>query len=113
MSTALESVEFHIYSDAASVRRAAERIKSGIGLAGFSRPIWKMRAGPERRSEPRQPFVAGAFLMPAEWDAGRARQLDPDEPLLPVITLDISPRGVGIQHERPLPSNAYVLAFDL
>ena len=113
MSTTLESVEFHIYTDDASIRRAAERIKSGPGLAGFSLPIWNTRASLERRSEPRQLFVDGAFLMPVESDGGRARQLDPDEPLLPVITLDISPRGVGVQHERPLPSETYVLTFDL
>jgi hypothetical protein len=114
MTTTLESaVEFDIYTDEPSIRLAAQRIRTGIGRLELSRPTWGTPTDDERRSEPRHPLVAGAFLMPVEMAGERARQLDADEPLVPVITLNMSPRGVGIQHQEPVPEKTCLLIFDL
>ena len=113
MSTRLESVELNVFTDEASIRRAADRIRAAVWLAGFIRPAGESRSGVEQRREPRQPFVIGTFLMPVNSDGDGVSQVDPDEPLLPVITFDISPHGVSIQHDRPLQSTTCLLAFDL
>ena len=103
-------VELDLSIDAASIRRAVERIRGGLGLAGFSRATQRPSPGVERRCNARQPLVISAFLMPATLDGGRVR---PAEPVIQVITLNMSPRGVGIQHEQPLPGGTCLLVFDL
>ena len=58
MISAPETVEFDIYTDEASVRRAAERIRAGIGLV---RPLAAVTPiEPEQRSEARYPLVTPA-----------------------------------------------------
>ena len=113
MNTTLQPAEFCVYKDEASIRHAANSIRASIGQRQFIRPLWKEQPGDERRSETRFCLVTGIFLMPVEVEDGRVIQMNPEEPLFPALTLEISPHGIGIQHEVPLPSKTCVLIFDL
>lgn len=110
MISAPETVEFDIYTDEASVRRAAERIRAGIGLV---RPLAAVTPiEPEQRSEARYPLVTPASLIAVRLHDGRAEQVDPDELPLAVMTLNMSPHGVGIEHDQPVPDRTCIIIFE-
>ena len=112
MTLAVELLEFDLYTDEASIRLAAERIRASVGRAGLdpSAPVTQLIA--EQRSEPRYDYLTGAFLIAVKVDGGRARQLSPDEPRFPAITVDISRHGVGVHHVHPLVHRTHVLTCD-
>ena len=109
MLAAPETVEFDVYTDEASVRRAAERIRAAIGL---SRSIPAAPAEPDLRREGRYPLATAATLVAVRLHDGRATQVDPDEPPLPVMTLNMSPHGVGIGHDQPVPDRTCLIVFE-
>ena len=111
MLAAPETVEFDVYTDEASVRRAAERIRAGIGVAR-SLPAATSPTQPELRSEARYPLATAASLVAVRLHDGRATQVDSDEPPLPVMTLNMSPHGVGIEHDEPVPDRTCIIVFE-
>ena len=111
MTSVLESLEFDLYTDEASIRLAAERIRASVGRTGLD-PSARGTQASEQRTEPRFGYLTGAFLIAVKVDGGRARQLSRDEPRLPAITVDISLHGVGVQHVHPLMHRTHVLTCD-
>jgi hypothetical protein len=109
MIAAPETLEFDIYTDEASVRRAAERIRAGIGLRSV--PAATMPTEPDLRSEARYPLATAASLVAVRLHNGRATQVDPDDPPVPVMTLNMSPHGVGIEHDQPVPDRTCIINF--
>jgi hypothetical protein len=114
ISTA-QAAEFELIANEGSIRIAVERVRRGNVRAEAILRGWEPGRcpDPERRKERRRGLVLGAFLIPVEVEDHRARALDDTETQLPVLTRDISPHGVGFQHDRPLPGRHGVLQFDL
>ena len=98
------------------VRNAMARIREIDSADEDTVKTSTVRSGAEvaacdRRAEQRQPLVSPAFLMPAKVIGSRA--IVQQETPLPVVTLDLGPHGLGIQHDRQIPSLYSIVAFDL
>ena len=113
MNAISEGMDFPICSEATAVQVAVERIRAGLRAAGFSPREQDCQVVTERRSEVRHPLVTGALLMPVEVEGERATPLRSDHLRMPAITLEISSRGVGVQHEAPLVGPTYALVCDI
>ena len=114
-SSTAQSVEFELTANEGGIRIAVERIRRGNVRAEAILRGWEPGRcpDPERRKERRRGLVLGAFLIPVEVEGNRARALDGEATQLPVLTRDISPHGIGFQHDRPVPVQHGVLQFDL
>ena len=100
---------------AESVQRALARIREadcvGEDSADEETAEISSRAACDRRTAVRHPLVTPAFLIPAQVVESRATVQEDGE--LPVISLDIGPHGLGIQHDRRIQSQYSIVAFDL
>ncbi|HUG90776.1 MAG TPA: hypothetical protein VML55_08090 [Planctomycetaceae bacterium] len=59
----------------------------------------------------RQPVVTPAFLIPAQVVDRRATVQEDGQSL--VVSLDVGPHGLGIQHDRRIQSQHSIVEFDL
>ncbi|MBW3539051.1 MAG: hypothetical protein KY476_02160 [Planctomycetes bacterium] len=113
MATALaEPVTISVRRDFWSIRRAVERlladetaIPGALGGSGHS-------AGGERRNCDRVPLDRAGFFEPIELEGSCAHR-SADGPQRLVLSRDISPAGVGLTHDEPLPSRHGVVWFSL
>lgn len=110
---AAECGAFDLFQDAWSVRRAVHRLLGDCeetpSTSQVSAP--PLQRGPDRRTSRRRCLRKAALLSPVLFDGTGIRLPEGENRPILVMTRDISPQGIGLTHDEPLPTRHGVISF--